>query len=182
MNMERKGFMLPERRRIIIYFDVVLLVMCGLYAVTLYRGTREAILNVSNIRTVSESDGFAFDIESVRKYKEGLKKYLSVKGWAIEKNVDSKAGDTIKIVLKSVDTGDYYTLPTARQTRQDITTLFYDGTVYDDSGFVATLLLQDKVNPYADEYEIYILLNNGEGKKLLDTNTRFNEWIEENRE
>ena len=105
------------------------------------------------------------------------KYYLEIKGWVIERTIESKASDTIRVVLKDADTGKYYYLPTRRASKASITRQFYDGTKYDDCGFEAKVRLGKELSGNASEYEVFIFVSNGNGTKLVKTDVGVVSWL-----
>ena len=166
--------------RLPIVIEIAMLFFLAYYALFTFRQSRANVFDVSSISIVYKDEGYDYEIENVSKPKLGVKYYVDVKGWVVEKGIKSRSSDTIRVVLKNIDTGDYYYIPTTRQMRKDITRRFYDGTEYDDSGFEAKVSFSKEVNANQSEYEIYIYLENREGKRLVNTNTKLNEWISSN--
>lgn len=169
-----------ENNRMMIVIEIIILLLLVYYAFFAFRQSRANDFDTSTIPIVSKDEGYDYSIENVSKPKLGVKYYVDVKGWAVEKGVKSRSSDTISVVLKNVDTGNYYYIPTMRQMRKDVTRHFYDGIEYDDSGFEAKVSFSKEVNADSSEYEIFVYLENKKGKKLINTNTKFNEWINSN--
>lgn len=171
-NLEKKDFK-P-------FCEIVILVILIFYGLSAYRNSKAVRLDISGIQIIAENQGCEFAIENVDKPEIEPRKYVYVKGWVVEKNVKSRSSDKIKVTLKKTDSNDYYCIPTVRQLRKDVTKRFYDGTKYDDSGFEGKLQFCEEVDPEYGEYEIYIYLENKNGKKLINTNIKLNEWINNN--
>ena len=163
-------------KKIIIALEIVFLAgLCALALVT-YRNSRPVAFKTSGVKVVSKDQGVDFKLERIEKNTDGGKDYISLKGWIVEKNVESRSSDTIKVVLLDINTGKCYSIPTTRQLRQTVTKQFYDGTNYDESGFEAKIQLGKEINE-SSEYQVLIYLKNKDGKMLADTQTGVFGWI-----
>ena len=116
-------------------------------------------------------------IDGIETSEDAGKYYLEIKGWVIERSIESKSSDTIRVVLKDVDTGKYYYIPTRRTSKSSITRQFYDGTTYDDCGFEAKVRLGKELSGNASEYEVFIYVSNGNGTKLVKTDVGVVSWL-----
>lgn len=165
------------KNTIVIVLDIVLLIFLVVYAIYSFKTSKAYEIDITSFRVETDKKKFDFCIDSISKYTLGTKRYISIDGWIVEKGVDSKTLDTIKVVLKDIETGKYYAIPTTRKTRKDVTKLIYDGVMYDDSGFEVKTQFESIVNPDLHEYEIFFYMNNEEGKKIIKTDIKVNEWI-----
>ena len=168
--MSKVHFEKKSLKKVIIALEMIFLAsLCALAFVT-YRNSRPVAFKTSGVKVVAKDQGVDFKLERIEKKTDGGRDYITLKGWIVEKNVDSKASDTIKVVLMDINTGKCYSIPTTRQLRQTVTKQFYDGTNYDESGFEAKVWLGKEINE-SSEYQVLIYLNNYQGKKLADTQT-----------
>ena len=174
--MSKVHFEKKSLKKVIIALEMIFLAsLCALAFVT-YRNSRPVAFKTSGVKVVAKDQGVDFKLERIEKKTDGGRDYITLKGWIVEKNVDSKASDTIKVVLMDINTGKCYSIPTTRQLRQTVTKQFYDGTNYDESGFEAKVQLGNEINE-SSEYQVLIYLNNNQGKKLADTQTGVFGWI-----
>ena len=169
-----------ENKRTIIVIEIIILLLLACYGLYAFRQNRANVFDASTIPIVSKDDGYDYSIDYVSKPKLGVKDYVEVKGWVVERGYASRNSDTIGVVLKNVDTGKYFTIPTIKNNRKDVTRQFYDGTEYDDSGFEAKVSFGKEFKADSSDYEIYIYVKNKNGKKLVNTDTKLNEWINGN--
>lgn len=179
--MKDSSIKLCSDRVITISFEILLLIALIFYTILTFKESRADKFDAATIKAVSKDMGFDYRLEDVKKYKSRAKNYIEIKGWVVETGLDSREADTIKVALKNVKTGVYYYIPTIRKLRKDVTKRFYDGFEYDDSGFEAKLEYGKEINPEENEYEIFIMLNNRAGRKIVKTGCLFNEWIEKNK-
>lgn len=174
--MSKVHFEKKSLKKVIIALEMIFLAsLCALAFVT-YRNSRPVAFKTSGVKVVAKDQGVDFKLERIEKKTDGGRDYITLKGWIVEKNVDSKASDTIKVVLMDINTGKCYSIPTTRQLRQTVTKQFYDGSNYDESGFEAKVWLGKEINE-SSEYQVLIYLNNNQGKKLADTQTGVFGWI-----
>ena len=174
--MSKVHFEKKSLKKVIIALEMIFLAsLCALAFVT-YRNSRPVAFKTSGVKVVAKDQGVDLKLERIEKKTDGGRDYITLKGWIVEKNVDSKASDTIKVVLMDINTGKCYSIPTTRQLRQTVTKQFYDGTNYDESGFEAKVQLGNEINE-SSEYQVLIYLNNNQGKKLADTQTGVFGWI-----
>lgn len=174
--MSKVHFEKKNWKSIVIALEIVFLAgLCALAIIT-YKNSKPVVFKTSGVKVVAKDQGVDFKLERIEKNADGGRDYITLKGWIVEKNVDSKSSDTIKVVLMDINTGRCYSIPTTRQLRQTVTKQFYDGTNYDESGFEAKVQLGKEINT-SSEYQVLIYLNNKQGKKLADTQTGVFTWI-----
>lgn len=172
-----------KKNTVIVAAEIMALLLLVFYALFAFRESRAKIFHISGLPVVSREDGYDYLIENVSRPDIELNYHVDVKGciitgWAVQKGVRSGGSDMIKVVLKNVDTGTFYSFPTVRQMRKEVTEQFYDGTDYDESGFEAKIQYNKEIDTDTNEYEIYVYLKNKEGKKLINTSVSLNEWID----
>ncbi|WP_044914246.1 hypothetical protein [Butyrivibrio sp. WCE2006] len=166
-----------KKNNIVIALEIVLIIVLLLCVGYAFWNSKTVQFTATDMQILTKDSGVDFSIQNVSKFKQKSSDYIDIKGWVVEKNIESKGTDKIKVVLKNTDTGIYYLIPTIRQMRKDVTYYFYDGTKYDESGFEAKVRFSEDINTDLNEYEIFIYLENEAGKKLISTENKFNEWI-----
>ncbi len=174
--MSSKLFSKKNLKLAVIVLEIIFLAALALLAFNTYRNSRPVAFKTSGMKVVSQDQGVDFKLESIEKSTDGGKDYITVKGWVLEKGVESKASDPLKVVLMDINTGRCYSIPTVRTSRKSLTRQYYDGVTYDDSSFEAKIGLCKEIND-SSEYQVLIYLKNSEGKKLVDTQTGVFSWI-----
>ena len=164
--------MLDRKNRLIITLESIVLLLLIIFAVVTYHDYKIKTINISDMDIDFGNKNFKYDFDSIAINKIAAREEIVIKGWLVEEYVNSKASDQICVILKNMETLQYYSIPTNRQYRKDVTAHFYDGTTYDDSGFEAKMLVTDDINPFDYEYRIYILFKNSSGKRIIDTHQR----------
>ncbi len=163
-----------KNNRTVIILEIVFLLALAALGIYTCVFSRAVVFDASKYVVWSKEQGMECKIEGIETSEDAGKYYLEIKGWVIERTIESKASDTIRVVLKDADTGKYYYLPTRRASKASITRQFYDGTKYDDCGFEAKVRLGKELSGNASEYEVFIFVSNG--KNLL-TKTRLDHII-----
>ncbi len=102
---------------------------------------------------------------------------LVIRGWVLEKGIESTNTDIIKVVLRNEETGVCSYIPTNMVIRNDITKDFYDGTNYDKSGFEANVILTNDFN-LKNDYAILIYLKNLAGKRIINTDATLKSMLD----
>lgn len=174
--MSSKLFSKKNLKLAVIVLEIIFLAALALLAFNTYRNSRPVAFKTSGMKVVSQDQGVDFKLESIEKSTDGGKDYITVKGWVLEKGVESKASDPLKVVLMDINTGKCYSIPTVRTSKKSLTRQYYDGVTYDDSSFEAKIGLCKEIND-SSEYQVLIYLKNSEGKKLVDTQTGVFSWI-----
>ena len=174
--MSSKLFSKKNLKLAVIVLEIIFLAALALLAFNTYRNSRPVAFKTSGMKVVSQDQGVDFKLESIEKSTDGGKDYITVKGWVLEKGVESKASDPLKVVLMDINTGRCYSIPTVRTSKKSLTRQYYDGVTYDDSSFEAKIGLCKEIND-SSEYQVLIYLKNSEGKKLVDTQTGVFSWI-----
>ena len=174
--MSSKLFSKKNLKLAVIVLEIIFLAALALLAFNTYRNSRPVAFKTSGMKVVSQDQGVDFKLESIEKSTDGGKDYITVKGWVLEKGVESKASDPLKVVLMDINTGRCYSIPTVRTSRKSLTRQYYDGVTYDDSSFEAKIGLCKEIND-SSEYQVLIYLKNSEGRKLVDTQTGVFSWI-----
>ena len=174
--MSKKVFEKKNLKNAVIVLEIIFLAILAALAVVTYRNSRPVAFRTSGMKVVSKDQGVDFKIEGIEKKTDNGKEYITVKGWVLEKGVESKTSDTIEVVLMDINTGRCYSIPTNRLSKKSLTRQYYDGTTYDDSGFEGKIQLCKEINA-SSEYQVLIYLKNSSGKKLVDTQTGVFGWI-----
>ena len=174
--MSSKLFSKKNLKLAVIVLEIIFRAALALLAFNTYRNGRPVAFKTSGMKVVSQDQGVDFKLESIEKSTDGGKDYITVKGWVLEKGVESKASDPLKVVLMDINTGRCYSIPTVRTSRKSLTRQYYDGVTYDDSSFEAKIGLCKEIND-SSEYQVLIYLKNSEGRKLVDTQTGVFSWI-----
>lgn len=174
--MSSKLFSKKNLKLAVIVLEIIFLAALALLAFNTYRNSRPVAFKTSGMKVVSKDQGVDFKLESIEKSTDGGKDYITVKGWVLERGVESKASDPLKVVLMDINTGRCYSIPTVRASKKSLTRQYYDGVTYDDSCFEAKIGLCKEINA-SSEYQVLIYLKNSEGKKLVDTQTGVFSWI-----
>lgn len=174
--MSSKLFAKKNIKNLVIALEIVFLAALAALAVITYRNSRPVAFKTSGMKVVSKDQGVDFKIDSIERSTDGGKEYITVKGWVLERGVESKASDPLKVVLMDINTGRCYSIPTVRMSKKSLTRQYYDGVTYDDSCFEAKIGLCKEIND-SSEYQVLIYLKNSEGKKLVDTQTGVFSWI-----
>ena len=174
--MSSKLFSKKNLKLAVIVLEIIFLAALALLAFNTYRNSRPVAFKTSGMTVVSKDQGVDFKLESIEKSTDGGKDYITVKGWVLEKGVESKASDPLKVVLVDINTGRCYSIPTVRASKKSLTRQYYDGVTYDDSCFEAKIGLCKEINA-SSEYQVLIYLKNSKGKKLVDTQTGVFSWI-----
>ena len=161
-----------------ICLEIIFLAFLVSLAVYTYRSSRPVAFKTSKMTVVSQdnSQGVDFKLEEIEKSTDGGKEYITVKGWVLQQGVESKTSDTVEVVLMDINTGRCYSIPTNRISKKSLTRQYYDGTIYDDSGFEGKIRLGKEIKT-SSEYQVLIYLKNSDGKKLVDTQTGVFGWI-----
>ncbi len=166
-----------KNNRTVIILEIVFLLALAALGIYTCVFSRAVVFDASKYVVWSKEQGMECKIEGIETSEDAGKYYLEIKGWVIERTIESKASDTIRVVLKDADTGKYYYLPTRRASKASITRQFYDGTKYDDCGFEAKVRLGKELSGNASEYEVFIFVSNGNGTKLVKTDVGVVSWL-----
>ncbi len=127
---------------------------------------RYDILDSAQVAEIIEGTGIKFYIDKAISDDDGV----VIQGWAFEEGVSTGYFDSA-IVLKCVDTNDYYQIATSFEKRPDVTSFFDDDECnYDNSGFFA----RSTQDFPAGEYRIFIRYNIHSEDILQDTDTIIN--------
>ena len=70
----------------------------------------------------------------------------------------------LHVIVKDLESGAYYQLPTTVEDRPDVTAHFSDGVNYDHSGFKVSL---KNTNLHAESYEIFVRYSTGDEDYLI---------------
>ena len=122
------------------FLSVLAFFMCVLFIVgwiVLVKNENRIIELKSDLNLPMDESTYVYNLENVTWKKDDIsitKDYVCISGWLIKRGeqVDKAA---IKIVLKDVETGKCFLVPTDVVTRPDVTEYFADNNKYDYSGF-----------------------------------------------
>ena len=153
----------------VIFFTIVLITL--LWMALRWNEGRIRQIDVNNYSLSGKSEGFKWYVGNVsvpQKMNDNWGKgYLEISGWLIRKGEDIRTIEQY-VVLKDVETGNIFRIPTEVTERTDITERRNDGHNYDMCGFYSKLGDNDYIDIYSNDYEVGVInVLNGEENLIM---------------
>ncbi len=135
---------------------------------------------ITQMLSETVNDQFQYAVEELN-YEEGEDAKstvnIGVKGWMVQKGVVPTGNtDRVSVVLRNMDTDQYYNVPAKVEKRSDVTGTVGDGTKYTYSGFSVSQDGSSELNPAVSDYEVFLMHSNKKQRSLVNTGITFRSW------
>lgn len=136
-----------------------------------------------NKNQLEDPSQFLFSIDNVNYRKDGLpttRDYIQISGWLVKPDEGIKSVG-IHIILKNVDTKQFYLLPTTIVERTDVTSFLFDEYYqynFDQSGFSVKIPQSNNINTDHYDYEIMALYTLNNKSYIVPFDTSVKTWEE----
>ncbi len=137
IKSEKDFIELIHSKRFVAAFFVVMGVIYAVCWMVLVRNENRIYTLKPEDVVLSDASGYGFNVENVDWEKDEIsitEDYVYISGWLVKPGEQSDKV-AIKIVLKDLNTGEYFVVPTEVTVRSDVTDLYNDGNEYDYCGF-----------------------------------------------
>lgn len=135
---------------------------------------------IAQMRSETANDQFQYAVEELN-YEAGedggSTVKIGMKGWMVQKGVVPTGNpDRVSVVLRNMDTDQYYNVPAKAEKRTDVTGTVGDGTNYTYSGFLVSQEGSSELNPAVNDYEVFLMYSNKKQRSLVSTGISFRSW------
>ena len=154
-------------------------VFAVVWGILVWNENRIITLDPESIQKAADGE-FRFGIEELVWQEDGIsitKDCVRLSGWILKEGEEIQTS-AIWVVLKDMETGTFYRLPTQIIDREDVNDWMDDGLSYFQSGFETAVPRWKDLDTDKD-YEVYVLdvLNGTE--KLVPLGTTLKTWVED---
>jgi Orthoreovirus membrane fusion protein p10. len=160
---------------VVVILTIVILICCYLS----FKADQVTQIPSESVVYLSDSQQYSYSIDTVRiqtTEQSNGRNCFYINGWFIEEGVPS-GHSKFNIVLRSVNTGDYYRIPTKILVRSDVTKNLNDGINYNQSGFMCYIPLEELFHENDYNYNIIFEIRDGDSDIFVNPNVNILNYL-----